>query len=506
MRRKNEKSKSQATPDKTTTRRISRRGKKSPSKSPESEHEETIHEEVQPVASKDSSSDSDSDNEPVIKSTRKTSRFDTDSKGRVARGRRDKKSESGDQENGNKDVSEDTSTKSNSRRKRDTKSENVEIISEIPKNSNDETVTKDDQQTNEKINDGIEENIDKNSPPEKQDIEINDDKSSSTTNTLSSVQSPSPSREVLTETSKEPTLIKSPPSQEPPEEYHRKNSRDLDLIEHHDQHSDSEHNLERPNTSPDPSEHIKRIQESDFEIKHNNEKENSSIIDDHLTIEKSPEKRRPKEKDEYLEKDNNKGKITVVTEPKDKTIDENESVKCTAATTHKRRKWTSRKISDVKPIIAISTDSLKNLISDVKPVPLSDVKLDSSPEPIYDDEPPLLERQFSNKSAIRERRRSSSTREESIQIEVTEVGGVSVRSSKDVEPNTKVRKVSAKTEEHLSPPKHIASNILYITNLVRPFTLLQLKGLLARTGKIVENGFWIDKIKSRCYVKYESEE
>jgi hypothetical protein len=37
--------------------------------------------------------------------------------------------------------------------------------------------------------------------------------------------------------------------------------------------------------------------------------------------------------------------------------------------------------------------------------------------------------------------------------------------------------------------------------LVRPFTVNQLKELLARTGSIVEAGFWIDKIKSKCYVQ-----
>lgn len=35
---------------------------------------------------------------------------------------------------------------------------------------------------------------------------------------------------------------------------------------------------------------------------------------------------------------------------------------------------------------------------------------------------------------------------------------------------------------------------------VRPFTLGQLKELLSRTGTLVEDGFWIDKIKSHCYV------
>jgi apoptotic chromatin condensation inducer in the nucleus len=52
-----------------------------------------------------------------------------------------------------------------------------------------------------------------------------------------------------------------------------------------------------------------------------------------------------------------------------------------------------------------------------------------------------------------------------------------------------------------SPPRRKPTNILYITHLVRPFTVQQLKNLLLRTGQIAENGFWIDKIKSKCYVE-----
>ncbi|KAK4879432.1 hypothetical protein RN001_007578 [Aquatica leii] len=55
-----------------------------------------------------------------------------------------------------------------------------------------------------------------------------------------------------------------------------------------------------------------------------------------------------------------------------------------------------------------------------------------------------------------------------------------------------------------SPAKNPISEILYITNLVRPFTLKQLKELLERTGKIKENGFWTDRIKSKCYAHYET--
>ncbi|KAK9510927.1 hypothetical protein O3M35_005602 [Rhynocoris fuscipes] len=53
-----------------------------------------------------------------------------------------------------------------------------------------------------------------------------------------------------------------------------------------------------------------------------------------------------------------------------------------------------------------------------------------------------------------------------------------------------------------SPSKKKATEVLFITNLVRPFTVPQLRELLARTGTIAQNGFYIDKIKSKCYVKY----
>lgn len=65
---------------------------------------------------------------------------------------------------------------------------------------------------------------------------------------------------------------------------------------------------------------------------------------------------------------------------------------------------------------------------------------------------------------------------------------------------------ASKLQPPPSPAKNTTSAILYITNLVRPFTLKQLQELLSRTGKITEDGFWTDKIKSRCYVQYEAEE
>ncbi|XP_074878209.1 apoptotic chromatin condensation inducer in the nucleus [Buteo buteo] len=57
-----------------------------------------------------------------------------------------------------------------------------------------------------------------------------------------------------------------------------------------------------------------------------------------------------------------------------------------------------------------------------------------------------------------------------------------------------------------SPPRARPSPIVHLCNLVRPFTLGQLKELLGRTGRLREDGFWIDKIKSHCYVTYASVE
>ena len=55
-------------------------------------------------------------------------------------------------------------------------------------------------------------------------------------------------------------------------------------------------------------------------------------------------------------------------------------------------------------------------------------------------------------------------------------------------------------ERSPSPAKNEPSRILNVRNLVRPFTLRQLREFLSKAGTVVEEGFWIDRIKSRCYV------
>lgn len=48
------------------------------------------------------------------------------------------------------------------------------------------------------------------------------------------------------------------------------------------------------------------------------------------------------------------------------------------------------------------------------------------------------------------------------------------------------------------------SEILYIRGLTRPFSLMQLKELLSRYGTLVDGDFWLDKIKSQCFVHYKT--
>ncbi|XP_037710314.1 apoptotic chromatin condensation inducer in the nucleus [Drosophila subpulchrella] len=196
----------------------------------------------------------------------------------------------------------------------------------------------------------------------------------------------------------------------------------------------------------------------------------------------------------------------------------------------RKRKWLTNKksLDRAPPVLAISTDSLKNIIADVvQPVPLSDVQLDSSSE----EEGLVTSDRDSERSAspasASEGRKDRDT--EAITVTTTNTGAEATTDKEDkgveatgrTTPTAATDTVSAQgalskatvatAAPHIvrdpSPARNRASHVLYITNLVRPFTVLQLKGLLARTGKIVEeDGFWIDRIKSKCFVAYSTED
>ena len=66
--------------------------------------------------------------------------------------------------------------------------------------------------------------------------------------------------------------------------------------------------------------------------------------------------------------------------------------------------------------------------------------------------------------------------------------------------STPSSEINFKAKRAISPPHMPPSLVVHVVNLVRPFTQNQLNQLLSQYGTLVEGGFWINKIKSHCYV------
>uniref|UniRef100_UPI003AADD16D uncharacterized protein acin1a n=1 Tax=Centroberyx gerrardi TaxID=166262 RepID=UPI003AADD16D len=233
-----------------------------------------------------------------------------------------------------------------------------------------------------------------------------------------------------------------------------------------------------------------------------------------------------------------------------------------AAAGRKRRWGSSTAVTAKKPSISITTDSLKSLIPDIRPCLGQEAVVDLHPEEAVlsgaeeeERERPDQDLQIrrtvtqvvhsesqenGQKEAKRSRREEMEeddlrgdrerTRAPEEKLDSTLPGVIETQSpshtSHDVEMNTVTpsdtlirRSISqqksgvsitiddpVRTARQPSPPRGKVSNIVHVCNLVRPFTLGQLKELLGRTGTLLEEGFWIDKIKSHCYVTYSSSE
>ena len=63
---------------------------------------------------------------------------------------------------------------------------------------------------------------------------------------------------------------------------------------------------------------------------------------------------------------------------------------------------------------------------------------------------------------------------------------------------------TASMEKEQSPPRNPPSQVVFVQNLTRPFTLIGLQGLLKKYGQMNTERFWIDKIKSKCLVTFSS--
>lgn len=175
----------------------------------------------------------------------------------------------------------------------------------------------------------------------------------------------------------------------------------------------------------------------------------------------------------------------------------------------KRRKWSSKPPLDgnqnaessQQNLISggISSQKLQELIEEKATAANSknlksnsgDTRSEKVPAKTNKDAPEILEEGELDTSG------DSNVREEVPQSEEpTEV-------SKNSETSVQVEKVSEPT---ITEPEIEPTNALLIQNLVRPFTLIQLKEVLTKHGPIIEDKFWTDKVKSKCCVMYESVE
>eukprot|EP00066_Takifugu_rubripes_P028228 XP_011617494.1 PREDICTED: apoptotic chromatin condensation inducer in the nucleus-like [Takifugu rubripes] len=158
----------------------------------------------------------------------------------------------------------------------------------------------------------------------------------------------------------------------------------------------------------------------------------------------------------------------------------------TGSAAGRKRRWgSSTSVITKKPSISITTDSLKSLIPDIK----------LNQEAVVELHPEEL--QLSGDEESQDAGRDDQAKGLKIRRTITQVV-----------PSESHENGETKEEEEMepSPSRGKLSNIIHVTNLVRPFTLGQLKELLNRTGTMVEEGFWIDKIKSHCIVTYATTE
>uniref|UniRef100_A0A8C5AN84 SAP domain-containing protein n=1 Tax=Gadus morhua TaxID=8049 RepID=A0A8C5AN84_GADMO len=209
----------------------------------------------------------------------------------------------------------------------------------------------------------------------------------------------------------------------------------------------------------------------------------------------------------------------------------------------RKRRWgSSTAVTAKKPSISITTESLKSLIPDMKPGAGQDAVVDLHPEEAVlsgaeeemeeeeREQPdqdlqirrtvtqvvPLESQENGQKEAKRSRREETQEKESicspNISAEcftpppVTPSGDAPVRRSISQQRSGVTITIDdpVRSARQPSPPRSKVSSIVHVSNLVRPFTLGQLKELLGRTGTLLDTGFWIDKIKSHCYVTYSS--
>ncbi|XP_054164445.1 apoptotic chromatin condensation inducer in the nucleus-like [Oppia nitens] len=250
------------------------------------------------------------------------------------------------------------------------------------------------------------------------------------------------------------------------------------------------------------------------EAKEKNEKEEEKNEKEEEKNEKEEEKNeKEEEKNEKVEENVEKEDVKI----------EKKKEKTEELPRPRRRRWGGSNASELQSNIrkGISSDQLKELVPDLETsnsnanaesVNTSKVsKSDTSivvTSSLSHNQTTAETNEINTKRDIRVVRKSISVAEEG-QIGVNETvksspqQNIEIRKKIVIENKPKIEEQSPKKRE-VSPARNAATEVLFIQNLVRPFTLLQLKDVLGKNGKIIEERFWIDRIKSKCYVTYEN--
>lgn len=208
---------------------------------------------------------------------------------------------------------------------------------------------------------------------------------------------------------------------------------------------------------------------------------------------------------ESLESKGNKPSIRGRLLSHSKSINEEDSSK----PLQKKRRWGSSQVSG-EPSISkgISSDELKQLISEsITENDNSVAKV--SKAAVTEEEtvnvPPASTNDITNNND------NNNDKTEPMEVDVKKID---VSTTKASESDAK-RALSSPIEEQagennaertIAPSKNPESTVLFISGLVRPYTLPQLKKLICANGPIDEEKFWIDKIKSKCYAVYSTVE
>ncbi|CAD5124332.1 DgyrCDS12624 [Dimorphilus gyrociliatus] len=118
------------------------------------------------------------------------------------------------------------------------------------------------------------------------------------------------------------------------------------------------------------------------------------------------------------------------------------------------------------------------------------------------------EKNHTEKNIINESREVQPTKRKLISPPSTEINEkkrviTTTRQASKIDLDDSLRPVR---EKSASPARQQPSRVILVRNLVRPFTIGQLKSVLNRNNPIINDLFWIDNIKSFCYAVYETEE